>query len=192
MSNTEPKKTIVELFNEGKVPDYKFEFALEKLLSGRTCYSYPELRDFTLKDFQDNFEWDETYWAKAHHDIFVNPHTVCVECSSMEEALLYKSGEKEMEEPSLNDYYPDFEYTGDVSLEVEVEVDNLRLKVKEEPKKKSWKVSLDIIADDNIDMNEFVSGLNMLLDKEKVELIKSDFHQCESMTPGWEEVVGQK
>ena len=119
MSNAtqEKQKTAVEIFQTGRpLGHYCLTQALGRLLSNESVVSH-----LTLQEFQDNFEWDESYSVKASWEVFVPDHTQTFECSSKEEALAYVRGEKEVEEPEV-----ELSVEDDCSLVIEVK--NLRLK----------------------------------------------------------------
>ena len=126
MSNAtqEKQKTAVEIFQTGgQSGHYCLTQTLGRLLSNESVVSH-----LTLQEFQDNFEWDESYSVKASWEVFVPDHTQTFECSSKEEALAYVRGEKEVEEPEVSplDLGWELSVEGDCSLVIEVK--NLRLK----------------------------------------------------------------
>ena len=127
----EKQKTAVELFQTGDETIIRsLNLKLGRLLSKKfDLWFHEDTKHLTLQEFQDNFEWDESYSVKASWEVMVPDHTMTFECSSKEEALAYVHGEKYVEEPDLSDFRPEWDLaveTEDCSLVIEVK--NLRLK----------------------------------------------------------------
>ena len=198
MSNAtqEQQKTAVELFKSGDETMIRsLHLKLNRFLNGKPDYPrfHSHVQHLTFQEFQDKFDWDESYSVVTSWETeILNSYKSTHQCSSKEEALSYVRGETDLEEPDLSDYYPEYELTGAYNCSLEVEVQNLRLKEQWTPKKKSWKVSFDILANENFDMSQFTAGISSLVNKEKLEVIDSQFSEIESLTPDGGEVVGQK
>ena len=126
MSNAtqEKQKTAVEIFQTGRpLGHYCLTQALGRLLSNESVVSH-----LTLQEFQDNFEWDESYSVKTSYEMSIEDHTHTFACLSKEEALAYVNGEEELGEPDMSNFYPEWDFAGGEESSLVIEVENLRLK----------------------------------------------------------------
>lgn len=151
----EQQKTAAELFNTGD------ENTIRSLTKRLNCilnnkendywFYHEETKHLTLQEFQSNFEWDESYSVEAEWETeILNNYDQELGCSSKEEALAYVRGEKELEEPDLSDYYPEYGLTGHQSCSLVIEVKNLRLKP-QQPKQKNWKLVMEVVTPADIE-----------------------------------------
>ena len=157
---------------------------------------HDDRRQLTLQEFQDNFEWDESYSVEAEWETeILNTYEQEVECSSKEEALAYVRGEKELEEPDLSEYDPEYGLTGGFGCSLVIEVKNLRLKP-QQPKQKTWKLFFEVLTDSDwrdIDIDSFCGEVSRfaLLRKEGIKVVATDFSEGGSLSTTRSEVVGQ-
>ena len=134
------QKTAVELFQTGDDTIHRqLTMKLESLLiDGTDDHIRDEYHHLTLQEFQENFEWEESYVIEVYWKIFVLYGTFSeVECKNREEFLSYINGDLSKEKPDFND-----ELLSDYNPEITVndydpgvDVTNLRLKSKEPSKK---------------------------------------------------------
>lgn len=129
-------KTSVELFQSGDDKTLRLlTRKLETLLgdeSPRFKFSdeYQQYQHLTLQEFQENFEWEESYSVSTEWNLDISYETE-LECEDKEECLSYINGDLVMEEPDI------YELQKNSSSEVfvngyehipVVDVTNLRLK----------------------------------------------------------------
>jgi len=200
MSNAtqEQQKTAVELFQTGDEKIIRsLTLKLGRLLSKESDrWFHEDTKYLTLQEFQDNFEWDESYSVKAEWETeILNTYDKELECSSKEEALAYVRGEKELEEPDLSDYYPEYGLTGGFGCSLLIEVKNLRLQP-QQPKQKTWKIFLEVLADSNLedtDLDSFCGQVALLAHQQggTIKVVGSDLAEGMSLTTNRSEVVGK-
>ena len=158
MSNAtqEKQKTAVELFQTGdKNIIHHMSRKLGRLLSGEydRYFHNDTAKHLTLQEFQDNFEWDESYSVKASWEMYIQDYTRTFACISKEEALAYVNGEEELGEPDMSNFYPEWDFAGGEESSLVIEVENLRLKP-QQPKQKTWKLSFLVLADSDTENAE--------------------------------------
>ena len=201
MSNAtqETQKTAVELFQTGDERIiHSLALKLERLLNKKSCrWFHEDTNHLTLQEFKDNFEWDESYSVEAEWETeILNTHDQTYECSSKEEALAYVRGEKELEEPDLSDYCPEYGLTGGCGCSLLIEVKNLRLKP-QQPKQKTWKLFFEVLADSGFeedDLDLFCGQVSRFAEEQggTIKVVATDLAEGDSLTPSWGEVIGQK
>jgi len=201
MSNAtqEQQKTAVELFQTGDEKIIRsLALKLGRLLSKESdLWFHEDTKHLTLQEFQDNFEWDESYSVEAEWETeILNNYDQELGCSSKEEALAYVRGEKELEEPDLSDFYPEYGLTGHQSCSLVIEVKNLRLKP-QQPKQKTWKLFVEVLADSDLedtDLDLFLGDIGRFAQQRGggIKVVGNDLSEGDSLTPSWAEVVGQK
>ena len=194
----EQQKTAVELFQTGdKNIIIHMRRKLGRLLSGEfdRPYHFDAIKHLTLQEFQDNFEWDESYSVKTSYEMSIEDHTHTFECSSKEEALAYVNGEKELDDPDMSDFYPEWDFAGYDRSYLVIEVKNLRLKP-QQPKQKTWKLFFEVLTDSDcrdIDIDSFCGEVSRfaLRQGEGIKVVATDFSEGGSLSTTRSEVVGQ-
>ena len=156
------QRTAVELFNTGDEGTIRhLTQKLIRLLNNESdvWFSAEETKHLTLKEFQNNFEWDESYSVKASYGVeMLNDCTRTFDCPTKEDALAWVNGDNELEEPDLDDFYPEYEFNGEERISLVVKVSNLRLKT-EQPKK-HWKLVLYAVTPADIGYEEMALFLD--------------------------------
>ena len=126
------KDNLLEIYNyipEGKSNNYASIAMLERALQSaierkHNMYSCEEVEEM-IGEFDRLFDYEIEYSLNSEFDVR-GCQQFGTECDSLEEALEYISGEKEIEEPEIEDCT---EYwVEDSRHNLEVSVDNLRLK----------------------------------------------------------------
>ena len=201
MSNAtqEQQKTAVELFQTGDEKIIRsLTLKLGRLLSKKSdLWFHEDTKHLTLQEFQDNFEWDESYSVEAEWETeILNNYDQELECSSKEEALAYVNCEKALEMPDWSDFYPDVVLTGHQTCSLVIEVKNLRLKP-QQPKQKTWKLFFEVLADpgfEDDDLDLFCGQVSRFAEQQggTIKVVATDLAEGDSLTPSWGEVIGQK
>ena len=133
------QKTAVELFQLKDDPDHRqLTRKLESLLGDYSSgnYTSQEYQHLTLQEFQENFDWEESYSVETLWEVkILCSHYTVLECEDKEECLSYINEDQVMEEPDSDEvdlyHEPEFEVSEQNLI---VEVTNLRLKSKEPSK----------------------------------------------------------
>jgi len=201
MSNAtqETQKTAVELFQTGdKNTIHHMSRKLGRLLSGEydRYFHNDTAKHLTLQEFQDNFEWDESYSVKASWELEISDYTQTFECPTKEDALAWVNGENELEDPDVSLYDLDWELTGDDHCSLVIEVKNLRLKP-QQTKQKTWKLFFEVLADpgfEDDDLDLFCGQVSRFAEQQggTIKVVATDLAEGDSLTPSWGEVIGQK
>lgn len=200
MSNAtqEKQKTAVELFEEGDKKVICFlTNKLFRLLNKESDFFpfHDYTKHLTLQEFQDNFEWDESYSVKASWEVVVSDHTQTFECSSKEEALALVNGQKELEEPDMSDFYPEWDLAGDDHCSLVIEVENLRLKPQQPKTQYEWTLIVEPSSDAITEIQEWVEQVKgrcaNYIANHTIKIIDSTLKPVEKSTT-WSDVVGQK
>lgn len=201
MSNAtqEKQKTAVELFQTGdKNIIHHMSRKLGRLLSGEydRYFHNDTAKHLTLQEFQDNFEWDESYSVKTSYEMSIEDHTHTFACLSKEEALAYVNGEEELGEPDMSNFYPEWDFAGGEESSLVIEVENLRLKP-QQPKQKTWKLFFEVLADSSLedhDLDSFCGQVALFATHQggTIQVVRTDLSEGDSLTTTWSEVIGQK
>ena len=201
MSNEQnTQKSALQIFVEDPSTHYALERRLAYLLGDRGWFSsaYTDEGDYghlTLTEFQDYFDWDKKYSVETSWSVSVcNPVEESYECSSMEEALAYKNGEKDFDEPDLCSFYPEVELDTYAPYEtlISVEIDNLRLK----PQQPKTQYELTFIVEPrSAEVREIQEWIEQVRGRTAnggtIKIVDSTLKPVEQSTT-WSEVVGQK
>lgn len=185
----EQQKTAVELFSTGdKKTIHYLTQKLGRLLNKELDFwgSADETKHLTLQEFLDNFEWDESYSVEGTWKVVVSDYTQTFECFSKEEALAYVRGEKELEEPDMSNFYPEWDLSGDDHCSLVIEVENLRLKPQEQ-KQKTWQLFFEVLADSSLedtDLDSFCGQIALLANQQDrtIKVVKTDLSEGEYLT----------
>ena len=200
MSNAtqEQQKTAVELFQTGDEKIIRsLTLKLGRLLSKKSdLWFYEDTKHLTLQEFQDNFEWDESYSVKASWEVFASDFVQTVPVSSKDVALSFVNGENQVEEPDWSDYCPEFMSAGDGQCSLVIQVKNLRLKP-QQPKQKTWKLFFEVLADpgfEDDDLDLFCGQVSRFAEQQggTIKVVATDLAEGESPTSSCGEVIGQK
>ena len=194
----EEQRTAVELFQTGdKGIIHGLARRLGLLLSKESGCPWMDksTRHLTLQEFQDNFEWDESYSVEAQWEVFVEDYTRTFDCPSKEDALAWVDGKNQLEEPDWSDYCPGFMSSGDGVCSLVIQVKNLRLKP-QQPKQKTWKLFFEVLADSDLedhDLDQFCGDVGRFAKQrgEAIKVLATDFSEGDSLSTTRSEVVGQ-
>jgi len=110
-----------------------------------------------LAEYRSTFDWKESYTVEADWELEIERHTAEYDCKSKEEALAYKSGDLECEQPELCDISPEYDYTGYCSTpEIKVYVNDFA------PKKARQLITLTVLVDNEISIEEVENSIKFI------------------------------
>jgi len=172
--------TLVERFKnaEEKVSTYhngeehrwypehqRMEYELGHLLSNEISAPYMLKYDNgvqLLEEYEEHFEWDNTYSVRAEWEISPSTYTNSYECSSVEEIKQYLNFQKHIETPDWEEEQVDCsinygsDFTGEKDLEAVIRISNLR------PKQPKQKYLLSVLAESEVEGSAVVKQLKTL------------------------------
>ena len=187
------QRTAVELFNTGDEGTIRrLTRKLIRLLNNESDFYFwdeEETKHLTLKEFQNNFEWDESYSVKASYGVeMLNDYIQTIECPTKEDALAWVNGENELEEPDLYDFYPEFEFNGEERICLVVGVSNLRLKTEQPKKQYEWTIRIEPSFNQLCAIKRWVEETEYkLLTNQQIKIVDSVLKPIEEATSGSEE-----